>query len=225
MSDEQRWVSVASITDPVQLEMWQHLLEQEGIPAQTAGLRHAQAIGGPLTASMLGVELRVRAVDAERARDLLESLDLGVPVDRDEDQEDDDEPPRLGSDAGTGPYRRDPRAGGRRTQPKSTLVSTGVGLFLSFGAGHFYAGEVASGALLALAEVFAFALLMTGQTTEGAVFIASVIGLDVVGARGAVARANAGKRYSPMTQGLRTAGLLLLALAVAKGIGFALLGR
>jgi hypothetical protein len=218
MADDEKWVSVTSVTDPVQVDMWRDLLEQEGIAVQTAGLRHAQAIGGPLTAAIMGVQLRVRASDADRARDLLESLDLGEPIDRDHDPGDSEPPPRLAGTDSAGPYRADARGAGRLVAPKRALVAAGVGLFLSFGSAHFYAGEVASGALLALSEVFSFGLLGSGQSVRGALMLLFVIGIDVWFGTRAVKRANMGTRRTPVGQALGTAMLLLTALGVSYTI-------
>ena len=218
MGDDEKWVSVVSVTDPVQVDMWRDLLEQEGIAVQTAGLRHAQAIGGPFTAAIMGVQLRVRASDAERARDLLESLDLGEPIDRDHDPDDSEPPPRLASGEGKGPYRSDPRDAVRSAQPKRVLVSTGVGVFMTFGAAHFYTGEIASGIVLAMSEVFALGMIVTGQTIKGAVMLGLGILIDIVFARGAVLRANADKRYSLIGQLARIVPLVLVALLIAHGL-------
>jgi len=72
---DDRWVVLTSDLNAVRLEMWRELLEAEGIPAQLPGLRHGQAFGGALGGTGIGVEVRVRASDAERARELLESLE------------------------------------------------------------------------------------------------------------------------------------------------------
>lgn len=221
MGDDEKWVSVASVTDPVQVDMWRDLLEQEGIAVQTAGLRHAQAIGGPFTAAIMGVQLRVRSSDAERARDLLESLDLGEPLDREHDPDDSEPPPRLASGDGKGPYRSDPRAMARSAQPKRMLVSTGIGVFMTFGAAHFYTGEIASGIVLAMTEVFALGMVVTGQTVKGAAMLALGILIDIVFARGAVLRANADKRYSLIGQLARVVPLVLVALLIAHALSLA----
>lgn len=215
MANDERWVGIASAASTIQLEMWRDLLEQEGIPSQVPGLRHSQALGGILSANVLNVEIRVRVADAERARDLLESLDLGEPIDEEYRDGDSEPPPRLESDGGKGPYRADARPPAARSGTKSALTSVAVGLCLSFGAAHFYAGEVYSGVALALAQLGALALLVTGQTA-GAIALVLVIAIDIGSGRNALNRANAGDRLTARGQLARTVPLVLaVALAAA----------
>jgi len=215
---DDRWVVLTSDLNAVHLEIWRELLTAEGIPAQIPGLRHGQMFAGQLGGAGVGVEVRVRASDAERARQLLESLDVGEPIDRDHDPDDSEPPPRLASGEGNGPYRSDPRDAVRSVQPKRTLISTGIGVFMTFGAAHFYTGEIASGIVLALTEVFAFGMIFTGQTVNGAVMLALGILIDILLARGAVLRANADKRYSLIGQLVRIVPLVLVALLIAYGL-------
>ena len=215
---DDRWVVLTSDLNAVHLEIWRELLTAEGIPAQIPGLRHGQMFAGQLGGAGVGVEVRVRASDAERARQLLESLDVGEPIDRDHDPDDSEPPPRLASGEGNGPYRSDPRDAVRSVQPKRTLISTGIGVFMTFGAAHFYTGEIASGIVLALTEVFAFGMIFTGQTVNGAVMLALGIFIDILLARGAVLRANADKRYSLIGQLVRIVPLVLVALLIAYGL-------
>jgi len=217
-AEDDRWVVLTSDLNAVHLEIWRELLTAEGIPAQIPGLRHGQMFAGQLGGAGVGVEVRVRASDAQRARELLESLDLGELVDRDHDPDDSEPPPRLASGEGKGPYRSDPRDAVRSAQPKRALLSTGVGVFMTFGAAHFYTGEIASGIVLALTEVFAFGMIFTGQTVKGAVMLALGILIDIVFASGAVLRANADKRYSLIGQLARTVPLVLAALLIAHGL-------
>ena len=101
------------------------------------------------------------------------------------------------------------------------LVSTGIGVFMTFGAAHFYTGEIASGIVLAMTEVFALGMVVTGQTVKGAAMLALGILIDIVFARGAVLRANADKRYSLIGQLARVVPLVLVALLIAHALSLA----
>lgn len=215
MSDDERWVSVASATTPMQLEMWRDLLEQEGIPAQIPGSQHWQ-MAGMWGANAFNVDLRVRIGDAERARDIIESLELGEPVEQEQGERDSEPPPGASAGVEKGPYRGDARLSNRQIQHKSPLVSAAVGLVITFGAAHFYAGEMLSGLVLAIAELFAFVLVVNGQLA-GLIALVAVIAIDIGSGRNALNRANAGKRYPPLGQLAR-----ILPLVIGAGLFAAL---
>ena len=177
------------------------------------GIRHWQ-IWGLWGANALNVDLRVRFGDVERARELIESLELGKAVDGEHDDEEAEPPPRQAAGDGEGPYRNDARPPVRLIQPKSQFIGAVLGFWLTFGMAHHYAGEFLSGLVLAIAQLFAMVLLIAGQLT-GFILLALVIGIDIGTGVRAITRANAGKRLPPLVQLGRTVPLVLAAALFA----------
>lgn len=217
MADD--FVIIARYSDPIRAQMAVDVLRHEGIVATAPGVNHSGVLGAA-GGILLDIALSVPAADATRAAELLEALeDGGELVDDDAPAElrySEEEPAPPG---GVGPYR-----GGRgelsTEAGKKPMVAAFAGMFLTFGAGHFYAGEKAAGALLAALELVG--LVSSGGESGASVLLPVVIFFDIVTAPGAAKRTNAGAPRSPVEQLLRTAAWVVPLAALLYLLGGAL---
>jgi len=213
MADD--FVTVARYVDPILAQMAVDVLRQEGIVATAPGVGHSGVLGAA-GSMLLQISVQVRRSAALRATELIEALEEGGEV------VDDDAPEELRApkpthpevaQAGDGPYRGHR---GEITEPTALkpVVGVCVGLFLTLGAGHFYAREKASAALLALAEVGSGLLSMMGHSSTPMLLLPTVVLVDVFGAPGAVKRQNAGQPRSTTEQLWRTGAWVAVGAAL-----------
>ncbi|RLB56593.1 MAG: hypothetical protein DRJ42_02900 [Deltaproteobacteria bacterium] len=138
MARRDRFVTIATIQDPVRAEVLKDILAQEGIEATIAGANHSALFGQ--VGAFVTIHLQVLESRAVEASELIEALD-----EEDVELVDDDEAsflrtadhadygdPRAIHDAGAGPYREGPPKRGA-DEPKRSFGGTviaGVALTL-----------------------------------------------------------------------------------------------
>jgi hypothetical protein len=209
------FVTVARYVDPILAQMAVDVLRQEGIVATATGVGHSGVLGAA-GSMLLQIPVQVRESEALRAMELLEALEEGGEV-VDEDAPEELRAPRAGdaghASSGEGPYR-DTEGELAPNAPLKSSVGISVGLFLTLGAGHFYAREKTAGVLLALTEVTAFFLAVGSHSSVPMTLVPAVMAVDVFGVPGAVRRQNAGAPRSAGEQLLRT--LIWIALVAAS---------
>jgi len=209
MADD--FVTVARYADPISAQMAVDVLRQEGIVATAPGVGHSGVLGAAGSV-MLQIVVQVRQSDALAATELLEALEEGGEV-VDEDAPEELRAPRVEdthASSGEGPYR-DTEGELPLSADRKSSVGISVALFLTFGAGHFYAREKAAAVLLSLMEVSALFLAFGSHSSAPMMLVPAVMAVDVFGVPGAVRRHNAGEPRSAGQQLLRTAIWLALA--------------
>lgn len=114
MARRDRFVTIATIQDPVRAEVLKDLLAQEGIEATIAGANHSALFGQ--VGAFVTIHLQVLESRAVEATELIEALDEEDVELVDEDEASllrtadhaDYGDPRAVHDAGAGPYREGP---------------------------------------------------------------------------------------------------------------------
>ncbi len=217
---EDRFVTVATLDDPVQADMYRDLLSQSGIPVMTPGSMHRSMLG--VLGSYVVIPIQVPELRAAEAAALLAAMaDEGaVVVDDSPGMSDLGSSGRDADDGalapGDGPYRR---ALQRTTaeSPRLKRVAAFLALTVTFGSAHFYVREHVSGALLLFAELGALGLSTSWPSLIGGVPVLVLV--DLVGAVRAADRYNEGKPLSALAQLGRTGASIFFALALAALAG------
>ncbi len=176
----EHFITVHRTDDPVELEMLEDLLRQEGLRARGIGTRHGALIG--VAQAVLALRIEVPEHQADRARELVTVA--------------------LGGDAAEGEASaRGPRA---RLAPQpglghlSPLIAAGVVLVFP-GACHLYARRPRRAAVIAALEIVGFVGLLQGAwpgKIAGLLLLLGGLLWDLVGAQALVRRHNAGLKQS-----------------------------
>jgi hypothetical protein len=223
-NDDDRFVTLRIARDPVEAEMLRDVLEQEGIPATTQGAMHAQLLGA--AGGVLSVPLQVPASMLEEARQIIDALDnfdallpdgddgIAVPADEMDRRQERLEQLEDGQTTGVGPYRAGPselESSERGDTPdrRRKLVAGAVALILTFGSGHFYARDHRTGLVLALSELLALIVLLSGDP-HGFYALLLLVSGDFLGGMAACDRANG----APSSHVMRAAPWLAMALVL-----------
>ncbi|NOY92942.1 MAG: hypothetical protein GXP55_17295 [Deltaproteobacteria bacterium] len=209
------FVTVARYVDPILAQMAVDVLRQEGIVATATGVGHSGVLGAA-GSMLLQIPVQVRESEALQAMELLEALEEGGEVVDEDAPEELRMPSTKDSERaipGEGPYR-ERRGEPAESAPRKATVGISVALFLTLGAGHFYARERAAALLLALAEAGAVFLSISEKSPAPMLLVPVAMAVDVFGVPGAVRRHNAGEPRSAAEQLLRT-GIWLVLAAIA----------
>ena len=208
MASRIRFVTVATMSDAIQAQMACDLLAEEGIAATAVGKEHGAMLG--VYGAFLQIPLQVPADRAAEARELLTQSGLLGPT------PDGGDKPKS---AGRGHLRSVPTLGAKQAvttagSPRQKRVAIFVAVALSFGAGHFYAREHVSGALLGIAELALIVLAVAGDAAVmGGVPLLMLV--DLIGSLYAVRRYNDGRPRSTDRQLVITGGLVALVVVAA----------
>lgn len=218
MARADRFVTVARTHDPVRAEVIRDILAQEDIPATIAGAHHNALLGA--AGAFIEILVQVPATAADRAAEIIGAMgdEEQVLVDDSAEARELGRVPHeelagsAGASPGEGPYRRAPR---RREpdRPRLKRVASFLSLVVTFGTGHFYARETASGCVLLVAEVGVFVAGVAHPPFMWALPL--LMGIDLFGSLRAVERFNARAPLSSGAQLARTAALSAAALATA----------
>jgi hypothetical protein len=131
MSDEEDFVTIAELDDPMRIEMLVDVLAQHDIPAQTPGLNHRAMLG--LQGAYISVRLKVPRAHESEARELVRAFSDASA-----------EPP-TDVTAGEPPRPELAASADERAKPsgptKLRRIVAFCALSMTFGTGHFYAGE------------------------------------------------------------------------------------
>jgi hypothetical protein len=229
MAEPERFVTVHRTADPVEAEMLQDVLEQEGIEARLLGTRNAALIGA--AQHIVPLRLEVAQEDEAAARELITALRVtggpvgalegntgGAPGDGD-DAPVGDEVPATDAPAAPGPLAPADAdaAAGPGERPRSALLAAGAAIVLPGGC-HMYARRPWTGLVLLAAVLVALGALAGGRrvmsTCAAFTFGALLLG-DLVFGQLAVRATNRGRRRGRFAQ--LGAGLGVAALAAVLG--------
>ena len=218
---EDPFVTIRIAGDPLEAQMLRDVLSQEGIEATIPGAYHGALLGA--AGALIRIPVQVRRSQAEEAACIVEAIDEYDAV-----LPDGEEGPAVpaeemerrlaladAQDEGQGPYRAGPIVREAPERPRLKRVAVIASVVLTFGAGHFYARDTRGGLLLLLSELVVLLLAMGGHAPQAMGALPILVIADVVGAMGAVDRANGEQTEGGKAS--RHAALVgaILALAVA----------
>lgn len=225
MPKHEELVTLLRTCDPVRAEVIRDLLSQEGIPVTVTGLHHNSLLGA--AGALIEIPVRLSARHKERAAAIVAAMD-----DEESVLVDDDGKPlpclpialqpwvERGSIEGAGPYRSAPLGITVPRTPRLRRAAAFFSVAIGFGAGHLYARETVTGAILLVTQI---ALLLRAPADPAPLLaIPFLLLFDLLGSLSACLRHNEGK---PRGVGGQLAyGLSMSALAVALGLLIAHLG-
>ncbi|MBI3184859.1 MAG: DUF2007 domain-containing protein [Myxococcales bacterium] len=189
VTDPNSLVSLAKAVDNAEASALRAYLEVNGVDCIVQAEQHRSMLGvmGPY----IELRLLVRAADLEAAEKLLRQYREN---ERRDSHEEDPELDRLAQEATaalpTGEdddfsVRPRPVESMGPKRPKRVGVAVVLAVVLTFGTGHLYAGAFWRGAILALAEIAGWAMLLNGAEL-GALAVGGAVLLDLIGAPFAV---------------------------------------
>lgn len=208
------YVVVYRSSDPLELELLESFLRDQGIVVRGLGTRNAALIGG--AEHIFGLRIEVPEDQAERAREAVRMfLAEGGELSPDELPDElrvDPEAPKV-----------DPLARPRRRR----VVALGAA-FVVPGGGHLYVRRPWTALILGLAEVAAVVLCARGHGHRaaswdlfigGALALGTLIVWDLIGAQRALASANVAGGLKPARQALAGFAALVVAALVGGLVG------
>jgi hypothetical protein len=198
------WVVLRRYDDGMNAQIAVDFLRDHGVPVALRGNSGVTSVLNRFD-TVLDVRLIVRERDLPRARETLLALESpGEPI---------ESPEEMGPSSGH-PYR-DTRPAGAEPMPRYRRAAFALALMLPIGAGHFYAGEAAAGAVFAVGIAAASVAAFLAHSAQPAVAAVFMVGLDALTALGAVARHNAGQPASRGGQLLRAGVCIGLAAVLS----------
>ncbi|MFT3924186.1 MAG: DUF2007 domain-containing protein [Myxococcales bacterium] len=164
------WITIATLTDPVEAEMLEELLRNEGIPVAMPGLQHRAMLG--VLGGYVSIPVQVPVRESQRARELLAAF-RGAPGSH-------EEPNESSADTNSGATQAEPATPVRSAKAAAGVAMLGTAVLGSVGAGHLYMRQyAAAAALFVLGWITVISLFAGANTWPG---LPLLVFVDIVGA-------------------------------------------
>lgn len=198
-ADDEGWVEIRRFDDPLQAEMVKDFLRDHGLRVSTRGNAGTTAVLNRF-ATVVDIRLDVPASQVDAAREALAAMDVGEAT---------EQPFR-----GLQPAGRDDED---YVPPRRASTAMMLGFVMPIGAGHFYARHGAAGGIFLAGIIGAGLGVVLGLPQLGLAWGILAL-IDIVGARWAVRRANAGRVPPESAQRLGALAAVAFAFAAALAV-------
>lgn len=191
------WITIATLTDPMEADMLEDLFQHEGIPVAMAGKQHRAMLG--VLGGYVSILMQVPANESERALELLNAFRAAPPPEKDATN----------------------RAESHAAKPRSPKAAAGVAMLgvavlASVGAGHVYVRQYVAAASLFVLGWTAMIALLRGDETWPAIPLLVLI--DMIGAATAAAMQTRGEVVRTNRHGFAIVVVALTAFALSPMI-------
>jgi Putative prokaryotic signal transducing protein len=205
-------ITIRTLTDAAVAEMYRDILEGEGIVAMIPGAQHRSMLG--MVGAYVDIPLKVLAADAERAAEIIDAIESGVPeADWAKEAEAEAEAIDEDEDAGNDDAGDDDE--GDKFPARRKLKR--IAFFIAFaipGGAHYYLRRWWLGAIFAGGEVLGGILLASlGEMPLAMIWVPGLVLGDALGAVSRVAEANG--EPAPPLRWLSRSLAVVVALVVA----------